>query len=168
MRNKCSLLTLTLLALLPGLCARAEAVDGNTLFREQVRPLLTRKCLVCHGGDKKRAGLDLTRRQTALKGGDSGPAFKPGSARDSLLFQKVHDHEMPPQNPLPVEQVKLLEQWIDAGAPYTDEPLTLVVKRAGPDWWSLRPIRRPGIPQLATGGLTPRRSLDNPLDAFIV
>src|SRR5260370_9648 len=97
--------------------ARSEAPDaGRAAFREQVRPLLTTKCLACHGGDKTRGGLDLRRRTGALAGGDSGPALKPGKAADSLLYRKLAGREMPPQNPLSPEQVAAFKKWIDAGA----------------------------------------------------
>ncbi len=136
--------------------------SGRTLFREQVRNLLVSKCLACHDADKKRGGLDLTRRAAALEGGENGPAFKAGSARDSLLYQKVAAREMPPKNPLTPEQIDAFKKWLDADAPYEDEPLAL--KRAGLDWWSLRPVRRPAIPD-ARNSIPDAR---NPIDSFIV
>jgi hypothetical protein len=135
--------------------------EGQLLFREQVRPLLTTKCLTCHEHDKKRSGLDLTRRASALAGGDTGAALKPGMARESLLFQRVQAREMPPKNPLSAEQVEIIRRWIDAGAPYEDEPLAL--RRAGPDWWSLQPVRRPAVPAIENR----KSTIDNPIDNFI-
>src|SRR3954454_23291432 len=78
---------------------RAEE-PGRTVFREQVRDLLTNKCLACHSADKPKGDLDLTRRESALDGGANGPALKPGSAAESLLYQRVLAHKMPPKNPL--------------------------------------------------------------------
>src|SRR5438132_1553369 len=69
---------------------------GLKAFREEVRPLLTAKCLACHGGDRKRGGLDLRRRAGALAGGDSGPAVVPGAAGQSLLYRKLAGRELPP------------------------------------------------------------------------
>jgi hypothetical protein len=69
---------------------------------------------------------------------------------------------MPPRNPLRPEQVLAVKQWIEAGAPYPVEPLR--PGRAGPDWWSLRPIGRPGPP--------PETRTDpwvrTPVDAYIL
>ena len=153
-----------LLSCLPRASAGETPADaGRAVFREQIRPLLTAKCLSCHGGDKTRGGLDLRRRASALSGGDSGPALAPGSAARSLLYKKLLDREMPPKNPLSEEQVAAFKKWIDAGAPYEDEPLKYVVRRAGPDWWSLqplRPVRPPAIEDLRPG--------HNAIDAFIL
>jgi cytochrome c553 len=136
---------------------------GRAVFREQVRPLLTAKCLGCHGGDRTRGGLDLRRRAGALAGGDSGPALAPGNAARSLLYRKLRDHEMPPKNALSDEQVAAFKKWIDAGAPYEDEPLQYVVRRAGRDWWSLQPLRRVRPPRI-----TDPRPGHNAIDAFIL
>src|SRR6266576_5346089 len=125
----------------------AGADGGKLLFREQIRPILTGKCLTCHGSDRKKGGLDLTRRASAVAGGKSGPAVSPGKGTDSLLLQKLRAHEMPPQNPLAAEQIDAFRKWIEAGAPFEGEPLTAHVQRAGPDWWSLRPIARPALPK---------------------
>ena len=170
MNTRPSLLPLWLIPMLavlyfPSPCAHAgEKPDvGRALFREQVRPLLTAKCLACHGGDKTRSGLDLRRRAGALAGGESGPALKPGRAANSLLYQKLAAREMPPQNPLSEEQIAAFKTWIDAGAPYEDEPLQYVARRAGRDWWSLQPLRHRRPPPLAD----PRPD-SNAIDAFVL
>src|SRR6266540_3268810 len=62
------------------------ADKGLSLFREQVRPLLSAKCLTCHGGDRMKGGLDLSRRAPALKGGKKGPAIVTGQPDKSLLL----------------------------------------------------------------------------------
>ncbi|MBI1917654.1 MAG: PSD1 domain-containing protein [Planctomycetes bacterium] len=142
---------------------KAKPVDGLKVFREEVRPLLVGKCLVCHGGERTRNGLDLKRRARVLTGGENGPALVPGSADKSLLYRKLAGHEMPPQNPLAEEQIAAFKRWIDAGAPYEDEPLVYVARRAGPDWWSLRPVRRPPVPRV-----TDPRAGANAVDAFLV
>src|SRR2546423_8598999 len=66
----------------------AGADGGKLLFREQIRPILTGKCLTCHGSDRKKGGLDLTHRASALTGGKSGPPVLPGKSPERLLFQK--------------------------------------------------------------------------------
>ena len=59
----------------------SHAVDmekGTALFNSDVAALLTDHCVKCHGGEKGTKGaLDLTTRELALKGGDTGPAFVP-------------------------------------------------------------------------------------------
>src|SRR5262245_45794427 len=83
----------------------AAAEDGAALFRQQILPVLTGKCLTCHAGDRKKGKLDLSRRETARAGGRGGPALVPGEPGKSLLFEKVAAGAMPPQNPLAPEQV---------------------------------------------------------------
>src|SRR5262245_54067939 len=84
--------------------------DATAFFRAQVRPLLEAKCLSCHGADKKKGGLDLSRRAGALAGGDSGPALVPGKSAESLLYRRVVAKEMPPQNPLSARQAEVLQK----------------------------------------------------------
>jgi len=149
-------------------CAGAEkeiksAESGVVLFREQIRPILTGKCLTCHASDKRKGKLDLSRRSLALTGGKSGPALVAGKAADSLLYQKLVAGEMPPQNPLAPEQIAAFKKWIEAGAPYDGEPLTSSVQRAGADWWSLQPIKRPASP-----GVKNNKWMRTPIDLFIL
>src|SRR5437867_13411630 len=70
----------------------------------EARDLVARRCLGCHGPKSKVAGLDLSTRETALKGGSKGPALKPGAANESLLIARVDKGEMPPTAPLPPEE----------------------------------------------------------------
>jgi mono/diheme cytochrome c family protein len=81
---------------------------------------------MCHQGDSKGGGLDLSTREELLKGGNSGPAIVPGDAKASLLYKLVA-HQKEPGMPykagkLPDAMVSLVAAWIDAGAPF-DQPL---------------------------------------------
>ncbi len=163
-RSRLAALALTLLTAPAG--AGGEE-DKPAIFREQVRPILQR-CVGCHGGDEPRAGLDLTTRPLALKGGESGPALRPGNAEASLLFAQVSSKAMPPKNSLSAEQVALLRRWIDAGAAWDGtverkRPVVGEPKRAGPDWWSLQPVRRPPLPAVKRTDW-----VRNPIDTFVL
>jgi hypothetical protein len=59
--------------------------------------VLARNCLECHNASDHKGGLDLTKRERALAGGDSGPVLKPGDPADSLLVQRLDAGEMPPK-----------------------------------------------------------------------
>jgi hypothetical protein len=126
-----------------------------------VRAVLTDKCLACHASETRKGGLDLTRRASAIQGGESGEAIVPGRPDESPLFEKLSRGEMPPKEPLKPLQVAAFRTWIEQGAPYADEPLA--PRRAGPDWWSLQPVRRPAIPTVADPGW-----VRNPIDAFVL
>src|SRR5262249_11941296 len=81
--NRC--FSLLLLALV--FVSRAPASED--LFRKHVGPLLSRACLGCHDSEKKRGGLDLSGRVSAMKGGTEGAVIVPGSAAKSKLIAAV-------------------------------------------------------------------------------
>jgi hypothetical protein len=133
--------------LLLGVVARANAAppvprDGD------VAALLARNCLECHNGSDRKGGLDLTRREAALKGGDSGAVLKPGDAGGSELLTRVMDGEMPPKGrrPLAADETALLREWITGGAAWASDPIDPFLytseRRAGYNWWSLQPVRK--------------------------
>jgi len=120
-------------------------------IESQATAILQRRCLSCHDSAAKTAGLDLSRRETALKGGKSGPALSPGRVEESLIGKRIAAGEMPVGNPLPQEEREVIFDWIRKGVPWTTA-ITAARKRAGPEWWSLQPLRvadppqPPGIP----------------------
>ncbi len=81
-------------------------------FRD-VRPILQRQCQGCHQPNLKSSGLDLTTFEGLQAGGKRGPA-------PALLVQYLKG-ELKPQMPLgqpglPAEQIRIIEQWVAAGA----------------------------------------------------
>jgi mono/diheme cytochrome c family protein len=143
----------------PALFAADHPVD----FASQVQPLFTQHCIKCHGPSESQSGLRLDRFSLVYKGGDRGPAFVPGKAAKSLLFQAITGQgdltPMPAEAPrLPKEKIALIERWINEGAKGpSDGPLS------GPKrHWAFEPIRRPSVPHIAGG-----EPLVNPIDAFI-
>ena len=143
--------------------APSTATAGEVLFTGQVRKILSESCIRCHNPDQKKGGLDLSRRAPALLGGKSGAVIVAENAEESLLVEKVEAGEMPPKNRLTPPQVEAIRSWIAAGAPYQVEPVT--PPRAGPDWWSLQPIRFPPVPAVAGPD---SRWIRTPIDAFIL
>jgi hypothetical protein len=137
-------------------------------FERDVLPVLTARCLKCHGATKPKARLDLRTKASLLRGGESGPALVPGSAEKSLLFQMIHKGEMPPpgKTPLTAAEVARIKAWIEAGAPAAvSEPADTGRKITEKDrqFWAFRkPVRR-SVPQV--------RAVDRvrtPIDAFIL
>ena len=71
----------------------------------------------CHDSSSREGGFDLSRKVTALAGGDSGTAIVPGEAAQSLLWESVEADEMPRDHPpLSPHEKTALREWIDAGA----------------------------------------------------
>jgi len=151
----------------------AHADDSTPDFERDVAPLLIGRCLECHSRRQANGGLVLETRQALLAGGDSGEAITPGDADNSYLLDRLIDGEMPPEKqgkpqPLPPAEIDVLRRWINAGAPWPDgrqldlfEQTTDV--RGGRDWWSLEPVERPDLPDVAQ-----RDFVANPIDAFIL
>jgi mono/diheme cytochrome c family protein len=106
------------------LAAAEKAPD----FNRDIRPILSRNCFACHGPDEhdRRGGLRLDDRDAATSELESGAtAIVPGKLGDSELVTRIHDTDpdtiMPPpetNHVLTAEQKRLLERWIEAGAPY--------------------------------------------------
>ncbi len=145
--------------------AGAETIASDKIdFAQSVGLLLAKRCASCHNGSEHQGGLDLTRHETMLTGGESGPAIVPGNAKDSLIWQRIVDDEMPPQAPLKQDDRKLIRIWLDSGAAWsggTLDPLQYTTEsRAGYDWWSLQPLKTPT--PTATNPPT-----HNPIDAFV-
>ncbi len=96
-------------------------------FAKDVYPVLERSCIKCHSGEKPKARLALTSRESLLKGGQSGePAVLPGQGGESQLVvfasDEIEDLEMPPLNhrdkfpSLTPEEIARIRTWIDQGA----------------------------------------------------
>ena len=159
----------SVIALTAGLTVAAD--EPKQTFDREVAPLLVRRCLDCHNGTEKKGMLDLSRIESATKGGETGAVLVPGKAADSLLWQRVRDGEMPPKKPLPKEEVELLRRWIDGGAKWGTSPIDPFAftssARAGYDWWSLQPVLRPAVPDLKSQISNFKSEVRNPIDHFV-
>lgn len=97
--------------------ATAENPEPNA-FQLDIQPILTRRCVSCHGLENRKAELNLGDAAGLKAGGESGPVIVAGEPAKSLLFQKVESGEMPPdeKNRLSDSEIRLIEQWIISGA----------------------------------------------------
>lgn len=147
-----------------------EPVPAPDTSRDvEASALLARNCLECHNASVHKGALDLTRRDRALEGGDRGPALKPGDPNESLLVERIETGEMPPKGrpKLSAAQLKLLRDWIAAGAKWAADPIDPFRysndRRAGYDWWSLQPLRVVQPPSVVEV-----KWPINPIDQFIL
>ncbi len=140
-------------------CGITQAFDGPKFFQEKVEPILREHCYECHSHatNTMKGGLTLDSRSGWLQGGDSGPAITANDPQQSLLISAIQyqDLQMPPAGKLPDEQIAVLVEWVKQGA---YDPRELAPVPQNPDtFWSLKPLVRPTVPNLA----------DHPIDAFI-
>ena len=131
-----------------GATALAASAQNPADLESQARGILEKRCLGCHGPAIKTSGLDLSARESALRGGTKGAALKPGSPEDSLLIRRVMSGQMPPNSPLPAAEREALRRWIQAGAPW-QESRPGTAPEGGPGWWSLQGLKRTEAPDPA-------------------
>lgn len=133
-------LRLPLLLVCAALALAAADEDGTSL--------LQKRCLSCHNGAQQMGALSLESRDSALRGGKTGPALNAADPPASLLWKKVESGQMPLGNPLPAGEKALLRSWLEAGAPWSRPLVTSARPRADKSWWSLQPLRPAEPPQL--------------------
>jgi hypothetical protein len=126
-------------------------------FARQIRPILSDKCFVCHGPDKKnrKAGLRLDLRESAIVEKSGVTPIVPGNAAASEVVRRIQavdvDDVMPPpetKNPLTAVERDLLKRWIEEGAEYRGH-------------WAFEPIRKPVVPKV-------NAPVRTPIDAFLL
>lgn len=123
-------LPLVLLSTLPA----NPAVAAPPTFERDVLPILTAKCINCHGEGEPEAKLDLRSKAAMIRGGDSGPAIRPGGPGYGPLYDQVRGDAMPPgkKSKLTPEEKETIRAWIANGSPLgTPEPV-VVKKREKP------------------------------------
>src|SRR5579885_2624793 len=151
------------------LVGSATAADPPD-YTPDVKPVLTKHCLSCHGPEKQRSGSRLDTAVFALKGGNSGPAIVPHKSSESRLIVAISGGKddipaMPPKEkpPLSQEEIAILRAWVDAGAPApANETVAKSTTPAG-QHWSFRPISRPAEPAVKNPAW-----VRNPIDRFVL
>ena len=137
------------LALLP-LALRAE---GEVDFASEIRPLLGKHCVACHGPDEAKRKADL---RLDLESGLLNPeVIKRGKPDESELMHRLTttdpDEVMPPPDkgtPVPAADVEKIRKWIAQGAPFGAH-------------WAFTPVRKPAVPAVAP-------PVTQGLDAFVI
>ncbi|KAA0992297.1 DUF1553 domain-containing protein [Dyadobacter aurulentus] len=114
---------------------RSSEVDYNA----DVKPILNKNCMGCHGGVKKAGDVSFLFEHEMLEPGKSGkiPVVR-GDAHASEMIRRIitddPDEKMPKNAPpLSDEEVNILKDWIDRGAKWEKH-------------WSYKKIERPEVP----------------------
>ena len=111
----------------------ASDKDEVVTFADDIKPILQKYCLKCHGNDDQNADLNLQNYATLLQGGSAGPVVKAGQSGTSVLMLAITNEDdaarMPPESPrLPQEVITLIAQWIDTGLRETSSSKALLAK----------------------------------------
>ncbi len=137
-----------------------KRIDYNT----EVKPILNKNCMACHGGVKKAGDVSFLFEEEMLKPGKSGkvPVVR-GDAHASEMIRRIlsddPDERMPKKGPgLSDEEVSTLKKWIDQGAKWGNH-------------WAYERVERPEVPQ--AGGMWSALGVGdtdwprNPIDQFV-
>ena len=105
------------------------AAQKGVTYEKDIKPILEKSCVKCHGEDKPKSKYRLDSREAMIKGGKSNEAaVVPGkSDKSPIVFQisdlmEDEDLRMPPTDkrdkypPLTKDQIGLIRAWIDQGA----------------------------------------------------
>lgn len=91
------------------------------LFETKIAPILAKNCLDCHDSAANKGKLDLSKKKSALAGGETGKVIVPGKSGESLLWEMIQSGDMPPEDAIPLasHEKELIRQWLDAGAAWS-------------------------------------------------
>ena len=124
-----------------------ENIPDQISYNFDIRPILSDKCLACHGPDanKREAGLRLDMAESAyraLKEHPSAHALVPGKPEVSEVFLRITSPDtsvmMPPPTSnlkLSAREITLIEKWIKQGANYEKH-------------WAFVAPKKPALPQV--------------------
>ncbi|MEZ4901650.1 MAG: PSD1 and planctomycete cytochrome C domain-containing protein [Spirosomataceae bacterium] len=110
--------------------ATHEQLPDEVSYNFDIRPILSDKCLACHGPDanKREAGLRLDDPESAFKALQEHPtahALVAGKPQQSEVFLRITSKDtsklMPPASSnlkLSSHEIDLIERWIKQGAKY--------------------------------------------------
>lgn len=96
----------------------APLTGASVSFAHDIMPIFETTCLKCHGVEKTEKGLDMQTHAALMAGSERGAVVVPGDAAGSRLAELVMNGKMPKRGTkLTAEQVQLIVDWINAGAP---------------------------------------------------
>ena len=172
-RLLCVLAVLVLVAVPVRFSIAAEQTGKQPTFEKNIVPLVKARCFHCHGEKTQKGGLDLRRRFTMEKGGDSGPLLDLKKPGESLLLKIIAEGRMPPEGEqqLTTAERELIRAWVTTGAPLAgndEQPLP----KTGPvsfvteddrKFWAFQTPKRPAVPAVKQ-----KNFVRTPIDAFLL
>ncbi|MBS1935690.1 MAG: DUF1549 domain-containing protein, partial [Bacteroidetes bacterium] len=113
-------------------------------FSTQVKPILNKKCITCHGGVRRKGGFSVLFRSEALAKTESGKfAIIPGDPEHSEMIKRLTSKDPEERMPYKHEQlskdeIEILRRWIKEGAQWGDHWAYVAVQKTDvpskPDW----------------------------------
>ncbi len=115
--------------------------DKQIDFSADVKPIINKKCITCHGGVRAKSGFSLLFHDEALAKAKSGkPAIIPGDPDASELIRRISindpDERMPYKHPpLSKQEIDIFRRWIKQGAKWGDH-------------WAYLPVKKTAVPEV--------------------
>jgi uncharacterized membrane protein/mono/diheme cytochrome c family protein len=126
----------------------------------EVKTILAHNCYSCHSETKMKGELRLDSKEAIMKGGENGAVIVPNHPDKSELIRRIslpkgHKEAMPTKGKrLTEKEVKLLQFWVEKGAPWPDGKEKSIYRVA-----ELAP-RTPQVPAATA-------ELNKPVDLFV-
>ena len=104
------------------LTEKENSLDSIYVYEDMIYPVFEEKCIACHNKKDAYGGLNMSKYENIIKGGNSGLGIQKGNPYRSLIYKRVSMSQneanfMPPAGtPLSFDQVAVLKWWIDNGA----------------------------------------------------
>ncbi len=112
-------------------------------FTTQVKPIINKNCITCHGGVRQKGGFSLLFRDEALAKTESGKyGIVPGDAGNSEMIRRLSlkdpEERMPYKHDrLSNDDIDMLTRWVKEGAHWGQH-------------WAYAPVKPVSVPQPAT------------------
>ena len=152
--NKKKLLFVTVLVVCGFALAHFTTSENEVDFSTDLKPILNKKCIICHGGVRAKSGFSVLFRDEALAKTESGkPAIIPGDPDASELMRRITaddpEDRMPYKHePLSKEEISIFRRWIKQGAKWGDH-------------WAYLPVKQQTVPDVHSDWIK------NDVDRFI-
>ncbi|MCK5206425.1 MAG: DUF1549 domain-containing protein, partial [Cyclobacteriaceae bacterium] len=133
-----------------------DEIDYNT----QVKPIINKHCISCHGGVRQNGGFSLLFEEQAKGNTDSeAPAIIPGHPDESEMIRRLQSHDpeerMPyEKEPLSKKEINILKKWIKQGATWGTH-------------WAYVPVKSLEIPDQFSNDERFKAWAKNDIDYFI-
>lgn len=141
-------------------------------FNRDVRPILNKSCLRCHGGVKANGGFSMLFEEDAFGKNQSGlRAIIPGDHKNSELYKRiVHEDaelRMPFESePLSQGEIDILARWIDQGGKWEEHWAYILPQgdiqppEIDDKEWARNPIDQFVYAKMAENDLSPAREAE--------
>ncbi|MEM1120218.1 MAG: DUF1553 domain-containing protein [Bacteroidota bacterium] len=147
--------------------ANCQLAPSSTIdFNTQVKPILNKHCIHCHGGVKQSGGVSMMTRAHLLQPANSGkvpiiPYDSDGSEFIQRLTETDVEKRMPFEaSPLSEREIATLTQWVEEGATWGVH-------------WAYQPVEKVTTPKItekalgAVNSTSPQEWGNNEIDHFI-